>query len=463
MNKTIAFIILLLSSLDLFAQTPAFPGAEGGGRYVTGGRGGAVLFVDNLNDSGPGSLRKAIETEGPRIVVFRVSGIIELGKPLNISNDDLTLAGQTAPGDGICLKNYGIRLEADNVIIRFIRIRPGDFEGQENDAITGTRNRNILIDHCSFSWAVDEVASFYDNRNFTMQWCIISESLFKSVHRKGEHGYGGIWGGLNASFHHNLISDHSSRNPRFCGPRYSRKPENEKVDFRNNVIYNWGFNSVYGGEEGSYNMVNNYFKPGPATRKNVRSRILNLTQMFFNPAINPDTLHAGWFFIEGNIMDGNPEVSENNWNGGVQFKGINEAMMARSRLSQPVAHDPVHTTDATTALRDVLKNAGASLVYDPVDRRVIREAETGTEKSGATFDGGGKGIIDSQTDVGGWPELKSSNPPKDSDNDGMPDDWERKNNLDTARVDQKEYTMDKGYTNIEMYINSLVEHLIIHQ
>jgi hypothetical protein len=235
------------------------------------------------------------------------------------------------------------------------------------------------------------------------------------------------------------------------------------VDFRNNVIYNWGFNSVYGGEEGSYNMLNNYFKPGPATRKNVRSRILNLTQMFFNPAINPDTLHAGWFFIEGNIMDGNPEVSENNWNGGVQFKGINEAMMARSRLSQPVAHDPVHTTDATTALRDVLKNAGASLVYDPVDRRVIREAETGTEKSGATFDGGGKGIIDSQTDVGGWPELKSSNPPKDSDNDGMPDDWERKNNLDTARVDQKEYTLDKGYTNIEMYINSLVEHLIIHQ
>lgn len=461
MNKTITVFILLFSSLGLFAQTPAFPGAEGGGMYITGGRGGSVLIVENLNDSGPGSLRKAIETEGPRIVVFRVSGIIVLSKPLNISNNDLTLAGQTAPGDGICLKNYGIRLEADNVIIRFIRIRPGDSAGEENDAITATRNRNILIDHCSFSWAVDEVASFYDNTNFTMQWCIISESLFKSVHRKGEHGYGGIWGGLNASFHHNLISDHTSRNPRFCGPRYSRKPENEKVDFRNNVIYNWGFNSVYGGEEGSYNMVNNYFKPGPATRKNVRSRILNLTQMFFNPAINPDTLHAGWFFIEGNIMDGNPEVSENNWNGGVQFKGIDQAMMARSRLSKPVPYYPVHTTDAKTALADVLKGAGASLVYDAVDKRILQETITGIEKYGATFEGGGKGIIDSQSEVGGWPELKMAPPIKDSDNDGMRDDWERKNKLNPARADNNEYTLDHSYTNIETYINSLVEHLVI--
>lgn len=463
MDKTVAVLILLLSSLGLFAQTPAFPGAEGGGMYVTGGRGGVVLFVDNLNDSGPGSLRKAVETEGPRIVVFRVSGNIELKEPLIITNDDLTIAGQTSPGDGICLKNYGIRLEADNVIIRFIRIRPGDSSGEENDAITGHRNSNILIDHCSFSWANDEVASLYDNTHFTLQWCIISESLFHSVHHKGDHGYGGIWGGLNASFHHNLISDHSSRNPRFCGPRYSRKPENEKVDFRNNVIYNWGFNSVYGGEEGSYNMVNNYFKPGPATTKNVRSRILDLTQAFYDPAVNPDTLHAGWFFIEGNFMEGNPTVTENNWKGGVQCKGIDEGIKARSRLLQPVVHESVQSTDAKTAFRDVLKNAGASLVYDLVDRRVIQETETGLEKYGATFDSGGKGIIDSQTDVGGWPELKSSKPPKDSDNDGMPDDWERKNKLNPARADNNEYTLDKGYTNIEMYINSLVAHLMIHQ
>ncbi|HBB93586.1 MAG TPA: pectate lyase [Bacteroidales bacterium] len=456
----IGLCFLLGFFMKLPAQTPAFPGAEGGGRYVTGGRGGTVLFVDNLNDDGPGSLRQAVETEGSRTVLFRVSGNIELKSILSITADNLTLAGQTAPGDGICLRNFGIRVKADNVIIRFIRIRPGDTSGEENDAITGNRNRNILIDHCSFSWAVDEVASFYDNANFTMQWCIISESLFHSVHRKGEHGYGGIWGGLNASFHHNLLSDHSSRNPRFCGPRYSGKPENEKVDFRNNVIYNWGFNSVYGGEEGSYNMVNNYFKPGPATRTNVRHRILNLTQEFFNPGINPDTLHAGWFFIEGNFMEGDPAVTADNWNGGVQYKGINDVMKAKSRLSKPVPGDPVRTSDAKTAYREVLEHAGASMVSDPVDLRVLGEAKSGVEQFGATFALGGKGIIDSQKDVGGWPQLKSLQPPKDSDNDGMPDTWERKNNLNPDRPDQNEHTLDQGYTNIEMYINSLVNHLM---
>ncbi len=462
MNKFISIVILSLAYMNLFGQGPAFPGAEGGGMYVTGGRGGKVLFVENLNDSGEGSLRRAVEAKGPRIIVFRVSGNIELRKPLHIQNGDLTIAGQTAPGDGICIKNYGIRIDADNLIVRFIRVRPGDLMGEENDAISGIRNRDIIIDHCSFSWANDEVASFYDNSNFTMQWCIISESLYKSVHHKGEHGYGGIWGGLNASFHHNLLSDHSSRNPRFCGPRYSGKPENEKVDFRNNVIYNWGNNSIYGGEEGSYNMVNNYFKPGPATRKNVRYRVLDLTQEFYNPDINPDTLHAGWFFIEGNFMDGNQEVSENNWNEGVQWKGIDEAMMARSRLFRPVPHSPVNTTDAETALSDVLKMAGANLVYDPVDSRILHEAETGIETYGATFEGGGKGIIDSQSDVGGWPELKSIKALKDSDMDGMPDEWEIKHKLNTNQADNNELTLDTRFTNIEIYINSLVEHLMIN-
>jgi len=459
----IAIVVLIWPSMVLFSQTPAFPGAEGGGMYVTGGRGGTVLFVENLDDNGPGSLRHAIETQGPRTVLFRVSGIIELKKPLIISMNDLTIAGQTAPGDGICLKNYGIRIEADNVIIRFIRIRPGDSAGIENDAITGTGNKNIMIDHCSCSWAIDEVASFYDNTNFTLQWCIISESLYRSLHRKGEHGYGGIWGGLHASFHHNLITDHSSRNPRFCGSRYSGNPDLEKMDFRNNVIYNWGFNSAYGGEEGNYNMVNNYFKPGPATRMKVRSRILELTQEFYNPDFNPDTLKAGWFFIEGNFMEGNTRVTANNWDGGVQGSEIDPESITHSRLSEPVPCYPVQTTDATTALRDVLNNAGASLIYDPVDRRILYETQTGTEQYGATFEGGGKGIIDSQSDAGGWPVFRSSEPPNDSDHDGMPDKWERKNKLNPDRADPNAHSLDTGYTNIEMYINSLVEHLMIHQ
>jgi len=452
---------LLFLPIFVQSQQLAFPGAEGGGMYTTGGRGGKILFVDNLNDKGPGSLRKAIEAEGARTVVFRVSGTIELSKVLHIQNTDLTIAGQTAPGDGICLKNFGIRLDADNVIIRFIRVRPGDISGEENDAATGNRHQNIIIDHCSFSWAMDEVASFYDNTNFTMQWCIISESLFKSVHHKGEHGYGGIWGGNNASFHHNLLSDHTSRNPRFCGPRYTGKPENEKTDFRNNVIYNWGFNSAYGGEEGSYNMVNNYYKPGPATRKNVKNRILELTQEFYNPDINPDTLHAGWFFIEGNVIEGNPEISKNNWNGGVQGKGVDENAKAKSKLSKPIPFAPVRTTDAKTAFAQVLKNAGASLVYDSVDKRILNEAQTGTETFGATFEGGGKGIIDSQVEVGGCPGLKSLPAPADTDNDGMSDDWETKNNLDPNLADNNKNTLDSNYTNIEVYMNSLVQHLFI--
>lgn len=454
----------LFAEIGLFSQSdqiPAFPGAEGGGMYTTGGRGGRIIFVDNLNDKGNGSLRKAIEAEGPRTIVFRVSGNIELEKTLHIKNNDLTIAGQTAPGQGITLMKYGIRLDADNVIIRFIRVRPGDISREDVDAISGIGHKNIIIDHCSFSWAVDEVASFYDNTNFSLQYCIISESMYKSNHVKGEHGYGGIWGGLNASFHHNLLSDHTSRNPRFCGPRYSGRPENEKVDFRNNVIYNWGFNSVYGGEEGSYNIVNNYYKPGPATRKNVRSRILNLTQMFYNPKINPDTLGAGWFYISGNIMEGNDEVTKNNWKG-VTGKDVDEAAIAKSRLTAQIPNTAIRVVDANTVYKEILKSAGASLNRDKVDKRVLREVKTSKEKYGNSFEGGGNGIIDSQTDVGGWPELKSKNPPKDSDQDGMPDKWEKSHKLNPYDAsDVNGFDLDKDYTNIEIYINSLVQKVVL--
>jgi hypothetical protein len=307
---------------------------------------------------------------------------------------------------------------------------------------------------------MDEVASFYDNENFTMQWCIISESLFKSEHHKGDHGYGGIWGGLNASFHHNLLSDHTSRNPRFCGPRYTGKPENEKTDFRNNVIYNWGFNSAYGGEEGSYNMVNNYYKPGSATEKKVRNRILDLTQMFFNPQMNPDTLRAGWFFIEGNVVDGNPEVSANNWKNGVQGKSVDEKAKEKSKLKSPIQFYPINTSDAATAFTQVLKSAGASLAQDEVDKRILNETKIGVEKFGNSYVSGKNGIIDSHNDVGAWPDLKSEQPATDSDNDGMPDNWEIKNKLDPKTADNNKNILDKNYTNIEVYMNSLVEEII---
>ncbi len=453
---------MIFSILPTNARVPAFPGAEGGGKFTTGGRGGKILFVDNLNDKGNGSFRKAIEAEGSRTIIFRISGNIELQKTIHIKNGDLTIAGQTAPGDGLCLKNYGIRIDADNVIIRYIRIRPGDLMKEENDAISGIRNKNIIIDHCSFSWASDEVASFYDNTNFTMQWCIISESLYKSNHHKGEHGYGGIWGGLNASFHHNLLSDHTSRNPRLNGPRYSGNPEAEKTDFRNNVIYNWGFNSIYGGEEGSYNIVNNYFKPGPATSKKVKGRILNLTQMFYNSEINTDTLGAGWFYITGNIVEGNPDVSANNWNGGVQGKGVDEIAIAKSKLNEPIPFTQIENVNAKIAFEQVVKYSGANLVRDPVDNRILEEVKTGKEKYGSSYQNGKNGIIDSQNDVGGWPDLNSVKPLVDSDNDGMPDKWEKRNGLNPNNG--KDYilkTLDSNYTNIEVYINSIVKDIQI--
>lgn len=464
--KILIRTIILCVSTCMFsyftdAQPLAFPGAEGGGRFTTGGRGGKVLFVDNLNDKGNGSFRKAIEAEGPRTILFRVSGNIELSKPIYIKNGDVTIAGQSAPGDGICLVNYGIEIEADNVILRFIRVRPGEKSGEELDAISGILNKDIIIDHCSFSWGTDEAASFYENTNFTLQWCIVAESLDQSVHSKGNHGYGGIWGGYNATFHHNLITDHTSRNPRFHGSRYNNKPELEQVDFRNNVIYNWGYNSAYGGEEGNYNMVNNYYKPGPATEKNVSYRILDLTQSFFDSRHNKDTLGAGKFFINGNVVEGFPEITQNNWEKGVQGKGVNEKTKAFSKLSKPIPFADIRTETAEEAYQSVLLSAGASLHRDSTDKRVIEEARTGIERYGASFSGGGKGIIDTPADVGGWPTLKQGKIQIDTDNDGIPDEWELANGLDPKNAaDGNAFTPDKNYTNLEVYLNSLVGHLM---
>ncbi|WP_372772680.1 polysaccharide lyase family 1 protein [Mangrovibacterium sp.] len=456
MKYAVVIILISFSCVASAQQIIAFPGAEGGGKYTSGGRSGVVLFVDNLNDHGYGSFRKAIEAEGARTIIFRVSGTIELQKPIHIKNGALTIAGQTAPGDGICLKNYGLRIDADNIIIRYIRIRPGDTVKDEQDAITGIRTKNVIIDHCSFSWSNDEVASFYDNENFTMQWCIISESFYKSTHHKGEHGYGGIWGGLNASFHHNLITDHTSRNPRLHGSRYTNNPEKEKADIRNNVIYNWGDNSIYGGEEGHYNIVNNYFKAGPATKKSIRNRILDLTQSFFDESRNPDVLGAGWFYIDGNVVVGFPAVSNNNWEEGVQGEAITENIKSRSKLSKPIIQTAIKTDKAEAAYRKIVRYVGANLYRDAVDKRIVAELKSGRETFGKSYRGGRNGIIDSQNDVGGWPELKSKTPLPDSDNDGMPDQWEEQNNSDFQTADNNAKNIDRNYTNIEVYINSLV-------
>jgi hypothetical protein len=446
-NKTFALVALLLITTNIYSwklaspndsdknQTLAFPGAEGFGKFTTGGRGGKVLIVDNLNDSGPGSLREAIKGDFPRTIVFNVSGTIALESALKVRHGDVTIAGQTAPGDGICLKNYSFSVNSDNVIIRYLRVRMGDEERQQDDSFSAIRQKNIILDHCSFSWGTDEVATAYDNENFTMQWCIISESLNNSVHEKGEHGYGGIWGGKGASFHHNLMAHHKSRLPRFCGARYHKEPEKEVVDFRNNVIYNWKSNNSYAGEEGNHNIVNNYYKPGPSTSKSKRSQILNPWSPY------------GSFFLKGNILYGNDEVTSEN------SKGVYADHPDSCLVGQSIKVVEINTQSAREAYENVLKSAGASLARDPHDQRIVDDVKNGSAGYGVKKDG----IIDSQKMVDGWPELKTYNVRPDGDRDGLPDDWEKKNGLDPSDgADHALYSLDKAYTNLEIYLNELV-------
>ncbi|MDR0845548.1 MAG: pectate lyase [Tannerella sp.] len=461
-NSGLFLFTFFLSSIAIMAQEQklAFPGAEGFGQYTSGGRGGRVLFVDNLNDNGAGSLREAIDTKGARTVIFHVSGTIYLDSALNIRNDSITIAGQSAPGEGICVANYPTHINANNVIIRYMRFRMGDRGKAQDDALNGTRHKDIMIDHCSMSWSTDECASFYDNEHFTLQWCILSESLRLSVHEKGEHGYGGIWGGKKATFHHNLLAHHSSRNPRFCGARYHESTkETEMADFRNNVIYNWGFNSSYAGENGRYNMVNNYYKPGPATQKDVQDRILEAWQSKDYGGFHD----FGRFYINGNVMEGTPEVTADNWKG-VDYKLFIEREHIDQtqpkddslfqRCSSPQPFEYVITTQHTAeqAYAAVLQQGGANLFRDAIDKRIVNEVLNGT------FTYGDKGMIDSQTQVGGWTELSSKPYPADSDKDGIPDAWEKAHKLNKKNAkDANAYTLSPVYTNLEMYLNSLIK------
>ena len=443
MHMRIVLLLTVFCSFFLLpagCQTIAFPGAEGFGKYASGGRGGEVIVVTNLNDDGPGSLRKAIRAKGPRIIVFAVSGNIELASPLDVNNGDVTIAGQSAPGEGICIKNYTFNVKADNVIVRFLRFRMGDEKAYEGDALSGTKGkRNIIIDHCSVSWSTDECASFYNNRDFTLQWCIISESLNSSIHGKGNHGYGGIWGGKNASFHHNLIASHTSRLPRFSGSASTPNDPDELVDFRNNVIYNWMNNNIYGGEKGRYNLVNNYFKAGPATKSSRADQIAN--------PWSPN----GRFFVEGNVLYGNETVTRDN-TAGVK---VEDTDFSLEQDEFPVENIRVQT--AEQCFEDVLQSAGASLHRDEVDTRIIDEVRRGESPLGKNKDG----IIDSQTDVGGWPELRSGPVIPDADLDGMPDAWEKAHGLNFKDgADACKKTIDKDYDNVEVYLNYLVKEIV---
>ncbi|WP_162053322.1 pectate lyase [Pontibacter pamirensis] len=440
-------------------QPLAFPGAEGFGRDATGGRGGKVIKVINLNDAGAGSLRAAITAAGARIIVFEVSGTIALKSNLNINNGDITIAGQTAPGDGITLKDYPVTVNAHNVIIRFMRFRMGDEAQQEADALGGRFHKNIIVDHCSMSWSTDECVSFYGNENFTLQWSIISESLRNSAHAKGAHGYGGIWGGKNASFHHNLLAHHDSRNPRLGEEAGKAFALTDLVDLRNNVIYNWGNNSAYGGEAMNVNMVNNYYKPGPVTTK--KERILSIDKNKTSGTEVYDTW--GKFYINGNYVEGSTRATTDNWTYGVfnQFHNsygtVPEADKAAMRLSAPhPINSNVTTHTAQETYERVLTYGGASLTRDAVDSRVIDNVRSGSYTS-AGSNGSDKGIIDSQQDVGGWPELASAPAPQDTDNDGMPDEWEKAHKLDPAKANANGRSLSTAYDNIEVYINSLVE------
>lgn len=458
MKKVCFSIILLIVAFSVQAQSLAFPGAEGYGKYTTGGRDGRVLIVTNLNDSGEGSLRHAVEQTGARIVVFAVDGNIELKSPLRINNDNITIAGQSAPGDGICLKDYPLIVNASNVIIRYVRVRVGDRYRLDSDGLSGGRygQKNVILDHISVSWSIDECLSIYKTENLTVQWCLVTHSLNSSVHTKGNHGFGGIWGGYKATFHHNLLANHASRNPRFASVDGTKW-----VDYRNNVVYNWGFKTAYGGgHHAEINMVNNYYKPGPASQHH---RLLDVAED-----------GTGRYYVAGNVMEGDDAVTCDNHsavadrpgkcyipgnksagpNSGISIEAIPAPgeECASCLTDSPFPCEPIHEDTPVIAYQRVLESVGCSFAQDTYDREVLLQVKKGI----GTF--GTNGIIDSQKDVGGWPVLKVGKALKDSDGDGMPDVWESKHGLNPHNaLDASDYTLDVNYTNVEVYLNGLVQ------
>ncbi len=440
-NTGVCFLLLfgLFGCNGVRPDSPAlsaFPGAEGYGALSVGGRGGRVIEVTNLNDSGPGSLREAIEACGPRIVVFRVSGTIELQSFLIVENSHITIAGQTAPGGGICLKNYPLEVKADHVIIRYMRFRLGGGEKAIEDSLSVKAGRNIIIDHCSASWSGDETLSVTASENIlgnvTIQWCMITESL----NYRG-HGYGSLVRGCfgnGYTFHHNLYAHHHGRNPRPGNNNdYISDADGLILDFRNNVIYNWGGSHAgYNADKDTVtkmNFVGNYYKQGPDSSNDEAFR----EQCTYSKA-----------YFSDNSMNGT--CPEDPWSL-VRFENFSEAKKAAYKQSGPFpVGSEVATDDALTAYKKVLANAGATLPQrDAVDVRIVNDVVNGTG-----------GIIDSEDEVGGWPELAPGVPLPDTDHDGMPDDWELARRLDPSDSGDSAKDRDAdGYTNVEEYINGL--------
>ena len=506
MKKIVLSLLMAVVGITATAQVPAFPGAEGYGRYVTGGRGTStnatkVYHVTNLQDntsgSIAGSLRWALKQSGPRTIVFDVGGIIELKTDLTIPANT-TIAGQTAPSPGITLRYYTVRPVGNNVIVRFIRIRRGE-EKDINDGADATWAKeltNVIFDHCSFSWSIDEVASYYDNCNFTMQWCTIGEALANPGHTKGEHSYGGIWGGKGASFHHNMIIHVQNRAPRLNGARYgwtgydkTKYPGGtimaEQVDLRNNLMYNWGTgNGAYGGMGGYHNIVNNYYKAGPATANT--KRVFQCghttgTSADQGSAIDPQKKGIyGHFYISGNYVTAAGSNAANyDWKG-VIVDDAGGTIPDTIKLSSPIStfvNADVTTHTAENAYLKILSYGGASLYRDNVDKRYMSEAKNGTTTytGSATKTGEGKtvthhpGIIDFVKDQGTYSIGIGTRPNDfDTDKDGIPDAWEDVNGLDKKDAsDATIITLDavgnggKGwYTNLEVYLSSLVQDIM---
>ncbi|MEA5404848.1 hypothetical protein VB776_18075 [Arcicella sp. DC2W] len=457
------------------ANIPAFPGAEGGGAYSFGGRGGKVYVVTSLEDNGPGSLREACEKGGARTIVFNVSGIIRLKTPLIIRAPYITIAGQTAPGDGICVAGESVWINTHDVIIRFMRFRRGETAvGRRDDSIGGNPIGNIMIDHVSASWGLDENMSMYRHMyndstgkiedklptvNITIQNSIFSEAL-----DTWNHAFGSTLGGENCTFMRNLWADNAGRNPSIGWFGI--------FNFVNNVMFNWVHRSTDGGDyRAMYNIINNYYKPGPLTPKDspIGYRILK-------PEAGRSKLGYltfGRAYVNGNIMEGNERVTKDNWDGGVQVENFPNAdkYTVDMKWNEPLPMPKLTILPATQARDYVLANAGATLpIRDAVDTRVIEQVRTGkiTYKEDVKLpetqfkhrrlpiDSYKNGIITDINQVGGYPVYKGT-PYKDSDSDGMPDAWELKNGLNPKDASDAAKDRNKdGYTNIEEYLNSVV-------
>lgn len=469
-----ATLTMPANAADAKEKTPAFPGAEGFGRYTTGGRGGKVYHVTTLEDSDKeGTFRWACNQKGARTIVFDVSGTIFLKSSLSLRNGDVTIAGQTAPGDGICIADYPFSLGCSNVILRYMRFRCGNrnVANHEGDGLGGMDLHDIIVDHCSVSWSIDECLSVYGSSNITVQWCIASQSLCNAGHSKGAHGYGGNWGGSGASYHHNLIAHHGSRTPRL-GPRPSTQLD-ERMDMRNNVIYNWGGEGCYGGEGMNVNIINNYYKPGPTTLTRDKTRQMRIaaigirTTEYTEHNTNPNVWDAMWhvwgkFYVDGNVNTKYSEVTRDNWTYGI-YNQINNSKVDNTytaathdtiKIDKPIDFMYVTTHDAATAYEKVLAYAGCSKSRDLIDAVIISDVTD----SVATFTGDGctPGLINNQNDAGGWPALRSKNPLPDYDNDGISDTWEDARGLDPSDPNDANIVGPDGYTNLEKYINSLV-------